>query len=110
MKHLERVPDAGPAITGEAPEATLSLVLDDLESRVGAPRAEFSVLQSSFQEWPDGSMGCAVPGEMHTQVPVSGYRVVVAHRGTRFDYRVSERGVIRLCRPSRTPRTTTPVK
>ena len=47
--------------------------------------------------WPDGSMGCPKPGEVYIQVIVPGYRVIMSLDGNRYDYRVSDTGIVRFC-------------
>lgn len=86
---------------GAAPEGIPSdvwqAILDDLESRVGAPPIDVSVLTAEAETWSDGSLGCPRDGEMYTQALVDGYQVVVEVAGTQYDYRVGSGTDVRLC-------------
>lgn len=97
-KSLEPAPaEAAPAVTGEAPAELLAAICDELETRTGIDRREFMVLQAEAVRWPDGALGCPVPGAVYPQAPVDGYRVVIRVRGSDFDYRADDRGRFRLC-------------
>ena len=52
---------------------------------------------ASLVIWPDGSLGCARPGETCTQAPVDGYWVVLKAGDRQFDFRASAKGEIRRC-------------
>lgn len=94
----ERVPQPeGAPITGEVPEDVLDAVRQDLARRVGAERGAVAVKRAEAVVFPDGSLGCARPGEKYTQAPVEGYRVVLEHGGKEYDYRVTRGGHLVLC-------------
>lgn len=97
-KKVETVdePARAPAI-GEVPGELLDGIMADLEGRTGAPRAEFTLERAEAVQWSDGALGCPEPGQMYTQAIVPGYRVVLRHGGTLYDYRAAERGYFKLC-------------
>lgn len=98
-KGLETVsePDEAAPVAGEVPAELLDRIMADLEGRTGALRAEFSVARAMAVQWNDGSLGCPKPGEMYTQAIVPGYKVVLRHGDTSYDYHASERGYFVLC-------------
>ncbi len=95
---LETVPPSAPPIVGEAPAERLAAVLDDLAGRIGADAAaNAEAIVAEAMTWPDGSLGCRVPGEVYPQVLTPGYRVVLLAAGVDYDYRMAEAGIVRLC-------------
>jgi hypothetical protein len=54
-------------------------------------------VQSEAIAWPDGSLGCPVPGLTYQQIVNPGYRIVFSVAGTRYDYRATEAGAVTLC-------------
>lgn len=94
----ERVPEQRqPAITGEVPDDLMQKVRQHLAQRTGADPASFQVIEGRFVEWPNGAMGCPQPGMNYTQQPVRGYLVVLEHTDRKFDYRVTESGLMMIC-------------
>ena len=100
-RQVERVPPEAlappPPVGGEAPDPLVTKVVDDLVKRTGAERSAVEVLRSEAVVWPDGSLGCPVPGQMYTQAQVRGYRIVLGLAGKEHDYRVAERGWFVRC-------------
>ena len=92
---------SAPASSQSAPDGippeVWQAIVADLESRVGAPLDDLSVLIAEAQTWSDGSLGCPKDGEMYTQALVDGYQVVVEVAGTEYDYRVGSGTDVRLC-------------
>jgi hypothetical protein len=90
-------PSARP-IVGEAPPALVAAARADLAGRVAAADAETAeVVRAEAVQWPDGSLGCRVPGELYPQVITPGYWIVLSVDGKEYDYRATEAGTIRLC-------------
>lgn len=90
-------PSEDHATTGEVPGDLLDSVLADLTARTGIPAEQITVAGGEAVVWPDGSLGCPVPGEAYTQAEVPGYRILLeAGEGT-FDYRAAKTGWFRLC-------------
>jgi hypothetical protein len=58
----------------------------DLATRlnVAVEKIEFSDFEDMV--WPDGSLGCPMPGMAYTQVMVEGYRILLQHGGQVYAY------------------------
>lgn len=95
----EQIPSTTSAsgVAGEVPQDLLSKVLADASDRSGLPVDAISVIRGEFVVWPDGSLGCAVPGEMYTQATVDGYWIVLSATGDEYDYRATATGFFKLC-------------
>lgn len=101
---LETVPPSPAPIVGEVPSRLVDAARADLSARIGADAAAAAAAEVVVAEsvtWPDGSLGCPVPGELYVQVLTPGYRLVFEADGVRYDYRLSEAGAIRLCERAR---------
>ena len=98
-KGFERVPvtEAGRPVDGEAPSELLDAIIADLMTQKNIRRDDITVIRSESVIWPDGSLGCPKPGEMVTQVPVHGYRVVLRWAQKEFSYHASAKGQFFLC-------------
>jgi hypothetical protein len=93
-------PSTSVPVVGEVPPAIVDAATSMLETKVGAEAAaSAAVVVAETVTWPDGSLGCPVPGQSYTQVPVPGYRLVFEVDGSRYDYRATDTGYIRLCEP-----------
>ena len=87
-----------PPMTGEAPAPIVTAARDDLAERVGSgPASSADVVQSETVSWPDGSLGCPVPGLFYQPIVTPGYRIVFSVGGATYDYRATEAGVVSLC-------------
>lgn len=84
-------------ITGEVPAAILADVRADASSRIGVSASDLAEIRSQQVVWNDGSLGCAVPGEVYVQMVTDGYWVVLASGDALLDYRVRADGSFRLC-------------
>jgi len=92
------VPPSPAPVVGEVPAGLVDAARADLAARIGADAAAGAVIVvAESVTWPDGSLGCPVPGEMYVQVLTPGYRLVFEADGVRHDYRLSEAGAVRLC-------------
>lgn len=97
----EEVPATSAPVVGEVPEALLQAVLDDAAERTGLSTSAFAVVRAQAYEWPDGSLGCPEPGQVYPQVITPGYHVELeVADGTKYDYRLTERGSFKLCEAS----------
>ena len=95
---LERAPEDGTdTVRGEVPEAILATIIADLAATTEADPKAIEVAHAEAVTWSDGSLGCAEPGQVYTQVLVPGYRVILRHAGQQFDYRATEQGFFLLC-------------
>lgn len=89
--------------TSAIPEATLQAIFADAAARTGTTVGPGDVIRAEPTTWPDGSLGCPVPGQAYTQALVSGYWVVLRVAGLELDYRATARGGIRFCEGSTGP-------
>ena len=93
-----------PPIVGEVPAEIMAAARADLGGRVTTSEAATAeVVRAEAVAWPDGSLGCRVPGELYPQVVTPGYWIVLSVGGTQYDYRATDTGMVRLCeRPLKT--------
>lgn len=97
----DEVPGTSAPVGGEVPEALLQAVLSDAAERTGLSTSDFAAIRAQAYEWPDGSLGCPEPGQVYPQVITPGYHVELEIAdGTRYDYRLTERGSFKLCEAS----------
>jgi hypothetical protein len=71
-------------------------VVADVAQRAGVPVDQVTVISAEEKTFPDGSLGCPVPGMAYTQAIVDGYRIVAEAGGTTYDYRGTG-STFRLC-------------
>ena len=83
--------------TGEVPAAIVNLFIDDLMQRALVRRNAIKVQEAVQQQWPDGSLGCAVPGMNYMQVVTPGYRVRLAANGQSYSYHSDLKGRFVFC-------------
>ena len=83
--------------TGEVPADLLDNIISDLSTKGNFDKEAISIIRAESVIWPDGSLGCPKPGEMHTQAAVQGYWVVLQSAGKKFDYRASSTGYFFRC-------------
>ncbi len=95
---LETVPPTPPPGLGEVPADVMAAARADLASLLGdgiAGAAE--VVRAEAVIWPDGSLGCPIPGRLYVQVETPGYWIVLRTEGTEYDYRATEAGFVQPC-------------
>jgi hypothetical protein len=96
------VPPTSAPVVGEVPADLVEAARADLASRIGSEAASAAeIVEAQSVTWPDGSLGCPVPGEMYVQVLTPGYRLVFEADGARYDYRLTDAGAVRLCELAR---------
>ena len=83
--------------SGEVPPQLLAIFVDDLARRALVKHDAITVASATEQQWPDGALGCAQPGQMYTQMIVPGYRVVLQAAGNRYAYHSDRRGNFVVC-------------
>jgi hypothetical protein len=88
-----------PGVYGEAAAPLVQQAQDDLVQRLGAPSDQITVVSVNEVVWPDGSLGCAQPGQTYTQATVPGYQIVLSYQGQQYDYRTDSSRVF-LCENS----------
>ena len=85
---------------------------NDLESMVQAALADAArvatpgasapqLIRAEKVTWPDGSLGCPMPGRMYTMALVRGYRIRIQSGAAVLDYHAGERGAPFICPPER---------
>ena len=82
---------------GEVPSQLLALFQEDAARRALVKPETVTVVSATEQEWSDGSMGCAQPGQMYTQMLVSGYRVVLRAGSDQYAYHSDRSGRFIVC-------------
>ena len=93
---------SSPPVVGEVPASIVDAARAMLGGVVGADAAAgAAIVRAEAVTWPDGSLGCPVPGEMYTQALVPGYHLVFEVDGTAYDYRATETGYVRACEAGR---------
>lgn len=93
---LVTVPPSAEPVLGEVPPELVAAARADLAGRVPAG-VEVEVIRAEEVAWPDGSLGCRVPGELYQALETPGYWIVLRVDGRIYDYRVAARGTPRLC-------------
>lgn len=93
----EPAPAQPPAATVPASivEATRTDLLKRLGTAARDAKAELTVHESVV--WPDGSLGCAKPGERYTMAEVPGWRLVWRVGPRDWEYHASARGAFVYC-------------
>jgi hypothetical protein len=94
---FETAPATNAPVTGEVPADVMAKASADLAARTGLDPSTFTVVRSEQVQWPDGSLGCPVPGQMYTQMVTPGYWIILEAGGTSYDYRATATGVVRRC-------------
>lgn len=98
VRTIPRVSPPGTPPNGEGvPAAITTAVLDDVVRRTGVEPASVVVIKAEPTVWPSGALGCPEPGKMYTEALEPGYWLIVEAGGQRLDYRVTERGSMKLC-------------
>jgi len=95
---LATVPPSAQPVVGEAPPELVAAARADLAGRVAAGvAAGAEVVRAEEVVWPDGSLGCRVPGELYHPLETPGYWIVLRAAGREYDYRSAGAGAPRLC-------------
>jgi hypothetical protein len=95
-----QVPDATPGGSPGAiglPASIVDPVVAEIARLASVPTTAVVIQSAEAMTFPDGSLGCPLPGMSYTQVQVDGYRIVAIAAGTTYDYRGSGPGNIRRC-------------
>ena len=83
------------------PRELLDSIVADAALARGIEPGAVTVISARRVDWPDGSLGCPVPGEVYTQAIVPGYHVQVSAAGKVMDYRADLAGRFFVCGPQR---------
>ena len=98
-----RAPDtAAPATSGTdgLPPSIVGPVVAEIARLAGVPEDQVTVVSAESVTFPDGGLGCPIPGMVYIQVQVDGYRIVAEAGGKTYDYRGSAPGQFRQCKPA----------
>jgi hypothetical protein len=88
------------AVTGEVPGDLMDSVIDQLIEQENLDREAITIVRAESAIWPDGALGCPVPGEMYTHALVEGYWIVLKSANKEYDYRASAKGHFKRCKNS----------
>ena len=81
-----RLPDPaspGPSGSFDLPQSIIDPVVAEAARLAGVPVDQVTVVSAEAVTFPDGGLGCPVPGMSYTQVQVEGFKVVVDAGGAR---------------------------
>lgn len=92
----------------DLPSSVIDPVVDEIARVADVPLAEVVVVAAESITFPNGGLGCPMPGFSYTQVQVDGYKVVAVAGGTTYDYRGTAAGVFRRCTQAGTKPTPQP--
>lgn len=92
----EPTPSRGPL---DLPASVVDPVVADIVRLASVPVDGVTVQSAEWVTFPDGGLGCPVPGMLYIQVQVDGYKIVAVAAGTTYDYRGTGPGKFRLCTP-----------
>lgn len=70
----------------------------------GVAESALALISAEAVTWPDGSLGCPMPGMVYPQVLVPGFRIRLASPAGPLDYHASARGGLVLCPGKRATR------
>ena len=113
---LNAQPSGEPVTTASMPRAVRQAVVTDAARRFQVTEDAVVLASAEQVTWSDGSLGCAQPGRVYTQMLVEGYRVTATTTAGRMLYHTDTRGKVVTCgfpvRPATggEPRTQPPVK
>jgi hypothetical protein len=81
----------------DLPASVIDPVVAEVAGLAGVPVDQVVVISAEAVTFPDGSLGCPMPGMVYTQAMVDGYKVVAEAAGTTYDFRGSGLGNFRRC-------------
>lgn len=95
-----RLPDSGPsASTGpmDLPASIVDPVVGEIARLAGVPVDQVIVISAESMIFPDGGLGCPVPGMNYIQVQVEGFKLVAEAGGAKYDFRGTGPDSFRRC-------------
>jgi len=90
-------PAGQPVSTTAIPREVRHAVVADAARRFNVPESEVVVTRAEQVTWSDGSLGCAEPGRMYTQMLVEGFRVAAKTAAGELTYHTDTRGNVVNC-------------
>jgi hypothetical protein len=98
-----RLPDTSsprPSGSFDLPQSIVDPVIAEAARLAGVPLDQVTVISAETVTFPDGGLGCPVPGMAYTQVQVDGFKIVADVAGTTYDFRGTGPDKFRLCEKS----------
>jgi pyruvate/2-oxoglutarate dehydrogenase complex dihydrolipoamide acyltransferase (E2) component len=92
-----------PTVTVAPGERPAQAAARDLAERLGVDEKDVRMLRSVEVTWPDGSVGCPVPGMSYAQVLTDGTLVELSVGGVRYEYHSGGGRGLFLCRNPQRP-------
>lgn len=98
-------PTQPPQATQSTPtiEDLLTIVIQDLSSRLGVPPAAIEVQSAEQTDWPNSSLGCPFPGYNYADVITPGYQITLVALGISYIYHTDSSSIFVLCSPDGLP-------
>lgn len=91
------LPAGTPVSTSAMPREVRRAVVADAARRFKVDESSVVLTRAEQVTWPDGSLGCAEPGQMYTQMLVEGYRVSARTTEGELVYHTDGRGHVVNC-------------
>ena len=88
--------------TNALPASITDPVVAEIARVAGVPVDQVTIVSAESVTFPDGGLGCPVPGVIYTQALVDGWKIVATAGGTTYDYRGSGTK-FRQCSPAPKP-------
>jgi hypothetical protein len=82
-------------------QSMVRAALEDAARRAPKGVPAPTLISAEHVTWPDGSLGCPMPGRVYTMALVRGYRIRIQSGADTLDYHAGERGTPFLCPPGR---------
>jgi len=82
-------------------QSMVSAALADAARRAPSGAPAPTLISAEPVTWPDGSLGCPMPGRVYTMALVRGYRIRIQSGADALDYHAGARGLPFLCPPGR---------
>ena len=83
--------------TIDLPSSVIDPVVAEIARVAGIPVEQVTIVSAEPVTFPDGGLGCPVPGMVYVQVQVDGYKIIAEAGGKIYDYRGTGPGKFRLC-------------
>jgi hypothetical protein len=90
----------GPSGSFDLPQSIVEPVIAEAARLAGVPIDQVTVISAESVTFPDGGLGCPLPGMAYTQVQVEGFKLVADVAGTTYDFRGTSPTKFRLCEKS----------
>ena len=84
---------------GGEEEPLVELAIGDLADTLGVDRDQVAVLSVDPVTWPDSSLGCPEPGVDYVDGDIDGFRIVLRHLNSEYNYHQGGEGDPFHCPP-----------